>query len=64
MTGTGATVGKFDATGTVHLHLHDRAKDMNVRASTEGLFRDVRVNRGGAMRTSEDRPSLGDAQHP
>ena len=55
---------KLDANGTVNIHLHDRAKDMNLKASTDGMFRDVKVNRVGAMRTSEDKPSLGDAQLP
>jgi hypothetical protein len=53
--------GKVDATGTVNIHISGDHKNSNVKASTDGMFKDVNVNRGKPMGTAEDLTPLNRA---
>jgi hypothetical protein len=51
-----AQESKLEATGTVNVHLHDGLREKNAKVDTDGMFKDVKVNRGRPMNTAEDNP--------
>jgi hypothetical protein len=51
-----AQQSKLEANGTVNVHLHDGLREKNAKVDTEGMFKDVKVNRGRPMSTAEDNP--------
>lgn len=52
---------KLEANGTVNVHLHDGMRDKNAKVDTDGMFKDVKVNRGRPMATAEDMGPLNRA---
>jgi hypothetical protein len=49
-----AQESKLEANGTVNIHLNDGLRDKNAKVDTDGMFKDVKVNRGRPMSTAED----------
>jgi hypothetical protein len=51
-----AQQSKLEANGTVNIHLNDGLREKNAKVDTDGMFKDVKVNRGRPMSTAEDNP--------